>query len=299
MLNSTRISSYIPLDKSWMMRMGFLDAKVTNKQFCINNILRHEQKEMCGTDIQNLKGVLYGLKTANVDKPLYVGESATLYRFLTFFLKANGLGEREIVKTGSLLNREMSDIDKIFTKPQKELLKLDGGTSGWASASALFLNGNRVLNPPYKLALTYEAIDTWKQSKWFPRLDETLFLQAYDFLEGKSRWTPKHSEDFCYAYAFDYMTLDEAKEKWPQLANHESNRFEEMQRQIKEVDEHKKITSTDHRVVQAATMYAMRKYDLGSEALEMDQASLFATHKTWPLFMKFMNDALREKPWKH
>src|SRR6185437_2212895 len=68
---------FIPLDKSWMMRMGMLDLLHGKPR--INEVLAAQKK--LGDDLQALQRCALAW---NVDQPLDVGESGTLYRFLQF-----------------------------------------------------------------------------------------------------------------------------------------------------------------------------------------------------------------------
>lgn len=286
-MESKEIKKFIPLDKSWMIRMGFKDALDMKKSYCISKIESHEKKLVIPKDVKNLKDVLYSLKTANLRQPVSVGESATLYSFLTMFLLTQSL-EKKITKEGTLLEREIAEPDVSWIeKSQKELLELDGGTSRWASAHALTVNSTRIENPPYKLALTYEAIDSWKPNSWKLRIDDTLFRQADHFANGGD-FFPYQSEDFCYAYSVGAISLKQARKRWPQLSNHESNRFEEIERQLSEIWEDKKVTSLDHRVVQAACMFAV-KNGLPLRKVQFEHKSIRCVEKSWPAFWYFVN----------
>jgi len=76
-MNKINKNKFIPLDKSWVIRMGVLDLIHGYKD--INNFLAN-QGNLSG-DLLALKRVL---KIWNSDKSVDVGESGTLYRFLKF-----------------------------------------------------------------------------------------------------------------------------------------------------------------------------------------------------------------------
>ena len=85
-----------------------------------------------------------------------VGESGTLYRFLKF-LSWKNKSKKEFILRGTLKDREICDDPAILDYAPAQLLKLDNGTSQWASASYLFKNRVEVSNPPPKLQMTYDA----------------------------------------------------------------------------------------------------------------------------------------------
>jgi hypothetical protein len=120
---------YIPLDKSWTIRMGILDILNGHK-----DILRFldGQKDL-GDDLVALRNVAEKWDT---NEPLDVGESATLYRMIRYALWKQGK-DREIVKRGTLKNRPIYDDSKITKYTLRNLLELDNGTSQWASAAVL------------------------------------------------------------------------------------------------------------------------------------------------------------------
>src|SRR5690606_5288584 len=116
-------------------------------------------------------------------EPLDVGESGTLFRFLQFAAWKRG-EDRQFIKRGTLKHRPLTVSPDITTWPLDRLLELDNGTSQWASAAVLM--GNQERQPaavPYKLGLTYEALEHWQKVKSAKtplefRLDETIKRQA-------------------------------------------------------------------------------------------------------------------------
>lgn len=268
---------YIPLDKSWMIRMGVLDLIEENND-CMSFL---------GQRLEDLSDDLWALYHASIQwrlhYPLNVGESATLYRFLKF--ASWKLGQNRIVITkGTLNNRDICDNPEIVDWTLEQLLTLDNGTSQWASASVLMGNEQIISNPPYKLQLTYDAVKHWKEaqsnkSKWKPRYDETILRQASAYLQwirdGCMNFRPIHAEDYCFARAFGIITQEEGDKKWSSLKGHESNRIAEMEEAL-----HQKIvTSKDHRVVQAIAMLKRQ---------EVKYMYPNCVRKSWPQFWKFM-----------
>ncbi len=278
-----KISQYIPLDKSWMMRVGVLD--IINDYEDITEFLREQR--ILSEDSQALYRCVNAWKS---DEPLDVGESATLYRFLKFASWKLSKDKKFILR-GTLKERKICNNPEIIQWPLEKLLNLDSGTSQWASASVLLGNEDCVKNPPYKLQLTYEAVYHWKERRssglcWLPRKDETIAAQAIAYIEllknGKTDFIPKHSEDYCFARAFDLITPEEAEQKWPSLQSHESNRIEHMEEVIKLADEKEIIDSKDHRAVQAIFMRQKSRH----EPVYIKNRD--AVSKSWPQFWDFL-----------
>ena len=271
---------HIPLDKSWMIRMGVLDMLNGHRDIidCLNT------QEGLGDDMMALKKVA---EEWNTNNDVDVGESGTLYRFVRFALwKQNS--NRKIIKRGTLKNRNLCDDKEIVNWPLEELLKLDNGTSQWASASVLMGNKERMENPPYKLEVTYRAKEHWvfgrkSGSGWKVKYDDTIEKQAKAYIEylktGKIIFNACQPEDYCFARAFDLITAEEGEKRWPSLKGHETNRIDEMERALS-MDV---VDSKDHRVVQALVM----KYKGNIEVIHRD-----AVNKTWPEFWEFIRSTI-------
>lgn len=221
---------------------------------------------------------------------IQVGESATLYRFLQFTAWKLNI-PKQFVLRGSLRHRPITKNKNIINKSLKELLSLDHGTSQWASAAVLLGNKDKISKPPYKLALTYQALRHWKKQRnlgkvWEPKKDATIFRQAKTFLnilEGKKViFKPAQAEDFCFAYVFGYMSVSEAARQFPSLRGHESNRLKEIKRALFQVKNKKVVTSQDHRVVQAVVMWAVAQ----SQTISVKYPK--AVNKSWPQFWDFI-----------
>jgi len=255
---------------------------------CTDIIRFLRKQEKLSDDLLALKRVAENWNSSN---PLDVGESGTLYRFVKFTLwKLNK--QREIIIRGSLKNRKICDNSAIVNWPLKKLLQLDNGTSQWASASVLNGNGEKVENSGLKLQLTCEAVEHWKEARnagkcWEARLDKTIARQAIAFLNllktRKLEFKPEHSEDYCFVRAFNLITPEEGKERFPSLEGHETNRILEMEKALDEAKEYGRISSKDHRVIQAVVMKYMAKRK------EIDVKHKNAVNKSWPKFWDFMD----------
>ena len=133
---------YIPLDKSWLMRMGILD-------------LTHERSEDIAeflgsqpTLSEDLTALEQAIEIWPTEEPVPVGESATLYRFLSFVSWKSNLN-KEFIMTGTLPGRHITQDPAIVGLSQTALLQIDGQTSQWASAAVLTGDAERIENPPY------------------------------------------------------------------------------------------------------------------------------------------------------
>ncbi|MFC1728112.1 hypothetical protein ACFLZ7_01445 [Nanoarchaeota archaeon] len=268
-------NGYIPLDKSWIIRMGLLDLLNSHK-----NIIEFLEKQKNLSD--DLKALYRALIDWNSDEPIDVGESGTLYRFLKFASWKLGL-KKEFILSGTLKNRNICDNPEIINWPQEKLITLDGGTSQWASAAALAGDDEEIDNPPYKLKITYEAIKHWKTSNWEIRFDKTILAQASAYLQwlktGKMDFKPEQAEDYCFARAFDLISAEEGEKLWPSLHGHESDRIKEMEEQLQK----EKITSKDHRVVHAIAMLRKSKENVQNPE---------CVNKSWPQFWMFLQDSV-------
>jgi len=258
---------YIPFDKSWIIRLGVLD--LLNNKNTIDEFLDNNQ--------QKLSDDLLSLQTAIQDwrnnEPIRVGESGTLCRFLKFAAWARG-EEREFVKKGTLIERDLY-------KP----------TSQWQSAAYLCGAIDKQPTDHPKIQLTYDAVDHWNETKetaWTPRYDNTILQQAITFLDRHfncpATFSPESSEDYCFARTFGYIFRPDAEKQWPELADHESNRFVEMDKAIKQVRSEQTITSPDHRVVQAAVMHQVLT------GYPINVTNKDAVNKSWPQFWSFIEN---------
>lgn len=277
---------FIPLDKSWIIRMGFLD--IVNGYDDIIKFLK-KQKDL-GEDINALLRVAEKWETR---EPLDVGESGTIYRLFRFYLWKNKI-KRELIKRGTLKNRQICDNPEIVDWPIKKLLTLDGGSSQWANASILCGNIEKIKNSSRYLNMTYEAIKYWKEKRkrnetWEPRFDGTLLPQTVAFISfvrgEKFNFDKKVLDDcdlYCFFRAFNIINKEQGEKKWPHIVYHESNRIKEMEEQLKNYKQGKEITLKDHRVAQAIAMLAL------VENKQVRFSNPECVNKTWPQFWEFL-----------
>jgi hypothetical protein len=275
---------FIPLDKSWINRMGVLD--LANGRDDIGTFL--DAQSNLGDDLLALQRAAKVWKT---DQPVDVGESGTLYRLLKFLSWKQGLDKKFILR-GTLSSRKIADDPSIINLSQSELLRLDNQTSQWASAAVLAGDAERLSNAAYKLALSYEAVDHWNTQRlkgecWLPRYDKTILNQAKTYLKllkgERPNFEPEQAEDFCFAFMFGYMTAEEGEKIWPNLRGHESDRIVEMQETLRKAIAGEPIDSRDHRAVQAVAMWGkVNKKEV--KVLYPD-----AVNKSWPQFWSFIN----------
>lgn len=273
---------YIPFDKSWIIRMGVLD--LVNGYTDIDEFLADHESEL-GTDLAALQRSLQDWRAG---RPIRVGESGTLFRFLRFTSWALGRADTFVCER-TLKDRVITDDPAIVRWSLQDLLKLDNGTSQWASAAVLNGSDEEVADPPPKLALTYEATAHWRQRRsegclWEPRYDHTIQRQYETFQElcrgNAPVFEPAHSEDYCFACAFGYMSRTEGERRWPSLRGHETDRIREMEEQLSRYNEGQPITSRDHRVIQSIVMLAT----VNGDRCEVSYPD--AVSKSWPQFWR-------------
>ena len=297
-MKAKTLEDYIPLDKSWIIRMGVLDLLHNHKDI----ITFLDKQPNLNSDLQSLYNSINDWRT---NKPIRVGESGTLYRFLQFASWKYNLNKK-FIKEGTLATRDMCNDPNIITYSLEKLLKLDNETSQWGSAMALSecdwsyitkleqkykIKGKDI---PFKLNDTRESIKHWTIKRaqgevWQPRLDETILNQAkayIELLQGKRPdFISKQAEDYCFAKVFKYKT-----EEFESLKGHESNRIKAMQ-DVLGVDYTKdKIYSDDHRVVQSMAMLIQASNPHWStEQVKCIFSNPDCVSKSWPLFWNFMN----------
>ncbi|MEK6889632.1 MAG: hypothetical protein AABX35_00430 [Nanoarchaeota archaeon] len=270
----------IPLDKSWVIRMGVLDLVNGNDE--TEKFLNKHKEELS----DDLIALLRAMKQWKSEEKIEVGESGTLYRFLKFASwKLNK--NKEFILSGTLKDRKICDNSEIINWTLDKLLTLDNGTSQWASAALLLGNKDELDDAPYKLIITLEAIDDWNYRRKNKieleyRYDETIYQQAISYVNwlktGEMNFKSEQAEDYCFARAFGVMSKEEGEKKWPSLRGHESDRIEEMEKALLQEE----VDSRDHRVVQAIAMLKKGKVKFKHPE---------AVKKSWPEFWKFLEYA--------
>ncbi len=222
---------------------------------------------------------------------MFVGESGTLYRFLQFASWKLGLNKRFML-AGSLKERNIGRDPSIVHLTQRELLALPGEpTTQWASAAVLLGDRVRLADAPFKLRVTYAAVEHWEVQRnegltWKPETDRTITTQAEVFvrlLRGEvTDFIAEQAEDYCFARMFSYLTRETGAKRWPSLAGHESNRLDEMEVVITSIRRGEMITSRDHRVVQAAVMWGL------VNGVSVNICYPEVVNKSWPEFWRFV-----------
>ena len=278
---------FIPLSKYWSMRLGFLDIINDTKLF----IPLIEEREDIGDDLRVLIRIS---KEWNNKNEHNVGEAGALYRLLRFYSWKHNL-DKTFIKEKTLKEREICDNKEIVNWPISKLLELDDNTPQWASAAILTSNNDQEEEIPddYFLNLSKEALEHYNKSKELGivcelRYDGTILHQAEAFTEllaeGKTDFKPKQQDDYCFARAFNLITKEDGEKRWPELRGHESNRLEEMEKQIKNLNEGKEIDSKDHRVVQAIAMRGLL------EGKDVTFSHPECVSKSWPEFWEFLKE---------
>ena len=270
------LSDYIPIDKSLAIRVLCLDILNKTSPFTTHKKL--------SDDIQH---AVVAASTWHNKKDIVVGEAGTLLRFLRYIAWHTNV-EKKFILHGTLLSRKVGDTAIIYNLDIPQLLKLDGNTSQWACAA--YLCGKRGLPDkiPFKLQQTVSIVEDYPSLhfSWFNQLDKTIESQAKAYLVHKnenlfSKWSPIHSEDFCFARVFNFITSAEGENRWPQLRNHESDRISEIELGIYDLENTGEIASKDHRVVQAIVLYAL------SKGIKYNCRYPDAVNKSWPQFWDF------------
>ncbi len=275
---------YIPLDKSWIIRMGILDL-IHGYEDIISFL---DAQPVLSDDLSALR---HACSVWRSHQPIRVWESGTLYRFLLFVSWRLQL-QKEFILEGTLKWRLITQDSSIIYLSQQQLLELPREpTTQWASAKALLGDQCRLESPPYKLQVTYQAIDHWhtqraKGETWEGREDDTIRNQAETFLKlyrsESASFEATQAEDYCFARIFNFITQLEGKLLWPNLAIHETNRLEEMERIIDRIFSTGIVDSLDHRVIQAAVMWGL----VHKVNIRVDNPSAVA--KSWPEFWDFI-----------
>jgi len=288
---------YIPLDKSWIIRMGILDIL----SGCNDITTFLDSEGNLGGDLKSLRRVVESFKDQT--KPFDVGESGTIYRFVRFYTWKNGI-DRPINISDTLVDRirrgAISDNPDIVNWTPEELGKLDFGTTQWQTMAYLLGDKRRVTDSKYKLQVTYDSVDHWEKARaegkaWQPRKDPTLHNQALAFINhlktGKIDFVPEQAEDYCFARAFSvvdskFLESPQGKRMFESIEGHESPRTEEMEKSLAEAQNSQIIESKDHRVVQAIQM---RYFDKGFTRNNFSYPD--CVNKTWPQFWDFIEAA--------
>ncbi|MEK7574689.1 MAG: hypothetical protein AAB511_00450 [Patescibacteria group bacterium] len=294
----------LSISKSRAIRLLFL-ALLNNTDVVIRRILAEHRREDLPDDVLRMLDACRFWSNHNIP----VGESATVLRFLWWLNESSG-ARRNLDRSGTLADRMVTLNPDMLNWTIHELLdpaRVPEQTSQLASAATLYDPGKypRIeLNCPHHLRITYEVLDEWQNYKAGGVLpvcgiDPTIQAQAEAFLRvlcgQELQFEPLQQEDLPFARAFlGELVVEEARERWPSLAHHESNRFVEMERALSDWDTKHVISSRDHRVIQAVAMRAILK---GSKPKKVLGAISHrkAVAKSWPRFEQFIEWAYEQK----
>ena len=124
-----KFDKFIPLDKSWLTRVGVLD--IINGYTDIEKFIDNQKDT--NDDILAIKNASIAWRN---NQYINVGESATLYRLLKFASWKFKLN-KTFLKEGSLKDRTITDNPNIVNFNQTKLLKLDNETTQWATSAVI------------------------------------------------------------------------------------------------------------------------------------------------------------------
>src|ERR1035437_4760949 len=285
-----KFDKLIPLDKSWLTRVGVLD--IINGYTDIEKFI--DSQKDTNDDILAIKNASIAWRN---NQQINVGESATLYRLLKFASWKFKLN-KTFIKRGSLKDRKITDNHNIVNFNQTKLLKLDNETTQWATAAVICGDKEKLTNPPLKLKESYDAVEHWEIRRkrglcWEPKYDKTIERQVKAFLDllnnKETNYTPLCSDDYCFARVFNFINKESGAKLWPSLIGHETNRIEEMEGTMMKADEIGYVNSKDHRVVQALAMWGV----VNNKKLIFKNPN--SVNKSWPRFWDFLVLAKRKE----
>ena len=289
----------LPISKSRAIRLLLLglrdhDDRVTK------SLLRLSENIQLPDDVSRMWGAC---RFWHGQKNIHVGESATVLRFLWWFNQVQKAG-KNFVRKKTLLDREITLDPEMLSWTIFDLLdksKVPEGTSQLASAASLCTPWQYVrvtTKCPHQLQITYQVLDEWNvylKTGKLPEagIDPTIEAQAKAFIRvntgGEWQFEMAQQEDFPFAYIMlGEWALTEAKKQWPSLANHESNRFTEVEQAKNEWLTMNTVSSRDHRVIQAVALFALLK---GYKPKKIKAGIKYpeAVAKSWPAFYHFLD----------
>ena len=300
-----KMKDTIPIDTGGLIRVGILDLTRRHGPDYLIKVLKNiESSEGLGTDTQDLMNV-----AINWDKttPLEM-ESGTLFRILWFYFNKNNI-ERQIVPVRTLVNRveKMSLNPEIKYWPLAKLGTLEGGTTQYQTAAILMGNNETLDEVPFYIKKTYNIRLNWENQMregkhWSIPKDPTLITQCEDYINYLKTGTINTKPDklgdcdlYCFFRAFDAVSREWGEKNWPQLAQHESSRFQHTDDALKKLNEGKIINSNDHRVVEAGAMIIQARSirgnyaPLSTEKIKERFSNPGCVAKKWPRFWEAMD----------
>ena len=294
------VEKYAPRDNGWPIRLGFLDA--TRGYGSYDAVKYFDQQTDLSGDEKAARNVFANWSGK---EPINVGESGTIFRLVQFYFWKMGI-DREIITHGTLTHRveSMEATKRIIHWSLRSLLRLENGTSQWASAAILLNKHGNLPGIPFYLQKTYDAIEYWSSMRrerkvWEGRTDPTITAQCQQYFSiletGDVSIKPMKLGDcdlYCFLRAFGHITAQHGKKIWPQLQKHESNRILEMDSALQSLFTEQEICSNDHRVVQAAAMLLQAQEPrLNVENIKAHFSNPECVTKKWPKFWEFLEVA--------
>lgn len=235
------LKNIIPLSKSVANRLMILSLRDNDESYLK---FLESYPSVLPDDIQVCKNVLTHW---NYSGWVEVGESRTALIFLKEYARINNV-EKLFTTKGTLKNRKLENTSQI--------------------TSAKLLCGEIIpetKDETYHVRLTRKIIQLWnmgERTHIFNKIDETIWEQCLAmeciWLKGlESKFQIRSAEDVCLGYFMGKMTLEEIVEKFPSTIDHESNRPVELLKTLIQLKTGKAVSSKDHRVVMAASFYAL------------------------------------------
>ena len=275
-------NKYLPLSKSWAIRMIFLDmiyGKSTG--YKVINHFRKQKKSDLSNDIN--AAMRCAENYISGEHKYNVGNAGMVYRLLVYVMygKKYKLRMGDQLRKRLIKRKERETLPKNLTAlPLEKLIKL--GTSQYASAS-LLLGTEPVHDLHPKCDLTIEARQVYfaNDGEWISRHDEVIIGQLRHFLYGEKIENPI-GEDYCYLRAFNIMTHAEGKRRLPELADHESDRLAVMEEICEKGFDRLVNTDDDHRVFMAVVL---KQISLG---LPIRITHKWCVRKSYPAFLKWV-----------
>jgi hypothetical protein len=160
---------------------------------------------------------------------------------------------------------------------------------------------------PFYIRKTYGTLANWQERRaagevWDVPRDPTLITQSEDYIHylrtGIIRTKPEKLGDcdlYPFLRAFGAVERIWAEENWPQLAGHESDRFQHTDDMLEDLKACKKVSSDDHRVVEACAMWTQAKnifnndYSVSPSHIRQRFTNPNCVSKKWPGFWEAMS----------
>lgn len=292
-----RILETIQPDTGGLIRGGFLDlTRGYGPDYLVKII---DGLGNPGTDTRDLRTWAVSFN----DRSSLEMESGTLFRLVWFYHTARGI-DRKLIPTKTLVERvkKMNLNPAMVGWPLEKLGTLDGGTSQYQTVAVLMGNNETLTRVPFYLRKTYDWKAEWEEDRpagrmWKVPRDPTLIAQSEDYIHylktGRIRTVPKELGDcdlYCFLRTFGAVDRAWGEKNWPQLAKHESNRFETTEEMLKQIERGESVTSSDHRVVEAgAKLIQARELMAGRvspsvDAIRSQFLNSDCVAKKWPGF---------------